>query len=228
MKQKKCLELLESAQYVKKRGKVDRKIVMACRLENAKQAIGTIDPGCEIYGFTKGQFSLIDILEHCLDQIGPSDITVSTWSAASGDIRAAFRLMQENRIKSMRFIIDSSFKGRKPEFCKELLQKFGADCIRVSSVHAKFMTMKNDRYNLVIRTSMNLNNNPRFENFEISDDPELMSFMTEIVDEIWKTQKAHEGFECSRSANDNKFSTLFNNGSIVPAHPSDLITGKLA
>ncbi len=227
MNPKKCLDLLTDAEYVHKRGKKDRKIVMACRYENAQQAIGDLYPDCEIYGFTKGQFSMIDIIEHCLNQAGPADITISTWSAAAGDIRAAHRLMQEDRITSLKFIIDSSFKSRKPEFCEELLKTFGADCIRVSSVHAKFATIKTEQYNLVVRTSMNLNNNPRFENFEISDDPAMMEFMEAIVSEIWKTQDRHEGFESTRSGNDRKFANLFTTEGLVPAAPSDLVRGRL-
>jgi hypothetical protein len=227
MKTKKCLDLLTEAEYVHKRPARSRKLVMACRCENAKQAIGEISANCEIYGFTKGQFSLIDIIEHCLDQCGPADIVVSTWSAASGDIQAAHRLMRENRIKSLKFIIDSSFKSRKPEFCAELLKTFGADCIRVSSVHAKFATIKSENFKLVVRTSMNLNNNPRFENFEISDDASLMDFMDAIVSEIWSTQETHEGFESTRSGNDRQFATLFSDGGLIPAKPADLVRGRL-
>ena len=131
-----------------------------------------------------------------------------------------------NRIKSLRFIIDASFKSRKPEFCAELLQTFGADCIRISFVHAKFATIRSEKFNLVVRTSMNLNNNPRFENFEISDDKNLMSFMSEIVAEIWRTQETHEGFNSSRSGNDRQFATLFTPEGLTPASASDLVPGK--
>jgi hypothetical protein len=227
MKPKKCLSLLTDAEYVHKRQAKGRKIIMACRYENAQQAIGELYPGCEIYGFTKGQFSLIDIIEHCLAQVGPADIVVSTWSAAAGDISAANRLLREDKIKSLRFLIDASFKSRKPEFCQQLLDTFGADCIRVSSVHAKFATIQAEEYSLVVRTSMNLNNNPRFENFEISDDPAMMGFMQEIIEEIWRTQETHAGFDSTRSGNDREFAKLFAPSGLVSAGASDLVTGKL-
>ena len=176
-----------------KRSNLDRDIRSAVRLETAQEAIGEIPPGAEIYGFTKGQFCIINVIEHCLKQIGPADVVICTWSAASGDIRAASRLCAENAIKSLKFIVDFSFKSRKPEFCQELADTFGGDCIRVTSCHAKFVTMKSATHSLVIRTSMNLNYNPRFENFEISDDARLHLFMSEIVAEIWATQAPMEG-----------------------------------
>jgi hypothetical protein len=226
VKLKECLEKLSSANTHKRRG-VNRQIVKAVRGESAKQAIGVLYPGCEIYGFTKGQFCLIDILEHCLEQTGPADVVICTWSAASGDIRAANRLLREKRIKSLRFVVDYSFKSRKPEFCAELLTTFGADCIRVSSIHAKFCTVKSDTYSLVIRTSMNLNYNPRFENFEISDDVGMFDFMSEIVEELWRTQETYAGFDARPSDNIRSFQAMFATGALEPARASDLVKGRI-
>ena len=193
MAKKDCLKLLEGDAVHKRKGG-NRDIRSGLRGETAAMVIGDLYPGCEIYGFTKGQFCCIDILEHVLKQTGPADVTICTWSAASGDIRAAHRMLKMGNIKSLRFIVDFSFKSRKPQFCKELIDTFGADSIRVTSIHAKFMTVRSKDFNIVIRTSMNLNFNPRFENFEISDDENMLGFMDGVVDEIWRTQQNHEGF----------------------------------
>ena len=67
---------------------------------------------------------------------------------------------------------------------------FGDDCIRTCRSHAKFATITNARWNLAVRTSMNLNHNPRLENMEISDDPDLCRFFTTIADEIFAEQAA--------------------------------------
>ena len=186
-----------------------RQITKAVRGEIAKKAIGPLYPGCEIYGFTKGQFSMIDILEHCIREAGPSEVVICTWSAASGDIQAANRLLSNNSITTLKFIIDYSFQSRKPQFCQELIKAFGEECIRVTSIHAKFALIKSSKTNLVLRTSMNLNFNPRFENFEISDDPTLMAFMEEIVAEIWKTQDKGQGFTNRPADNKNQFKATF-------------------
>ncbi len=188
---------------------VNRELKKSVRGENAKRSIGELYPGCEIYGFTKGQFSLIEILEHCIMEAGPAQVTICTWSAAAGDIQAANRLLSNKNITDLKFIVDYSFQARKPHFCKELIDTFGVECIRVTSIHAKFATVKSDKFNLTIRTSMNLNYNPRFENFEISDDPGLLAFMDEIVAEIWETQDAAEGFSNRPSDNVRQFKSMF-------------------
>ena len=209
MAQKDALKALENIDAAYKRRGVKRQLQIAVRGENAAQAIGDLYPGCEIFGFTKGQFCIINVLEHVLNFTGPADVTICTWSAASGDIQAAHRMLSLNKIKSLKFIVDFSFKSRKPAFCQELVDAFGGDSIRVTSIHAKFITVKSADYNIVIRTSMNLNYNPRFENFEISDDLEFYNFMTEIVDEIWVTQQDYEGISNRPSDNKRCFQKTF-------------------
>lgn len=190
------------------RKNIDRKIKSGLRGETAAMVIGDLYPGMEVYGFTKGQFCCINILEHVLAQTGPADVVICTWSAASGDIRAAHQMLKLGNIKSLKFIVDFSFKSRKPQFCQELIETFGEDSIRVTSIHAKFMTVKSENYNLVIRTSMNLNFNPRFENFEISDDANMLIFMNGVVDDIWDTQARHDGF-ISPSKGKQSFQKLY-------------------
>jgi len=188
---------------------VDRELKKAVRGESAAAAIGDLTHGCEIFGFTKGQFSCIDIITHCLEYTGPADVFIATWSAAGGDIEAAHRFLQNGQIRSIRFLVDFSFKSRKPEFCQELVSTFGYDAIRVTVTHAKYILILNEQWNLVIRTSMNLNYNPRFENYEISDSKPFADFMTSIVDEIWASQDAAEGFENRPSDNVKEFKKSF-------------------
>lgn len=153
--------------------------------EQAAQAIGALEHGCEIFGLTKGQFSISDVIQHCLTQTGPATVDIATWTAALGDIKRAENLLRDGRITRIRFMVDPSFKSRKPEFCKALVDTFGDGCIRTVNSHAKFAIIRNAEWDLAIRTSMNLNPNPRLENFEISDDPNLAQFFTGIVDQVF-------------------------------------------
>lgn len=208
MTEKKNLKNIQ-APTVTHRPKQRRKMIRAFNAEGAAQAIGALKPGCEIYGFTKGQFSLIDVIEHCLNQTGPAHVFIATWSAAAGDIKRAHQFINNGKIKSLRFLVDYSFQSRKPDFCRQLVGAFGFDALRVTVTHAKYVMIRNEDWNLVIRTSMNLNFNPRFENFEISDDKALADFQQEIIDEIWSDQDAAEGFEVRPQDNKEKFRKTF-------------------
>ena len=174
--------------------KRDREI-RECLCGNARQAIGTITPGCEIFGFTKGQFSLMDVIIALLHQTGPAHIDLSTWTAGNADIRHCYSFVETGNITSTRWVVDRSFPTRQPEYFDALVKRFGAKSIRVTNTHAKFCTIQNDEWSLCVRTSMNLNKNPRFENFEISDDPNMAAYFTAIVDEVF------ERSDCGRIPN---------------------------
>lgn len=149
-------------------------------------ALGPITEGCEIFALTNGQFSMIDVIEHVLSATGPASIDIATWTAADGDLRRAHAFLLDGRVKRFRMIVDPSFRSRKPEFCQTLIELFGNDAIRTTPLHGKFACIRNDRWNVAVRSSMNLNPNRRIETVEISDDPALAGFLSDLTDEIFR------------------------------------------
>jgi hypothetical protein len=152
---------------------------------NAAAVLGPIVKGLEVFALTGGAFSLVDVLVHVLDTTGPARVDLSTWTAASADISFAGALLREKRIERLRFLVDFSFPSRQPSYCAALRATFGEDAIRVSKNHAKFVLVRNASWNVVVRTSMNLNENRRFETVELSDDVGLASFLEGFVDEVF-------------------------------------------
>jgi hypothetical protein len=151
----------------------------------AEQSIGDLKKNQDIYILTFGQFSLIDALVHVLKQTGPAYVDLSTWTAADAHLEKAKALLDSAEIKRLRMVIDRSFESRQPEYCYHMRKRFGQDSIRAIRTHAKFFVVRNENWSVVARTSMNLNENPRLENIEISTDDSLSDFMTTIVDEIF-------------------------------------------
>ena len=151
----------------------------------AGDAIGALEPGMELYVLTFGQFSLIDAICHVVEQTGPADVDISTWTAAHADLTRASALLEQSAIRRMRWLVDRSFPARQPSFTERMVELFGEEAIRVTQSHAKFVVVRNERWNLAIRTSMNLNENPRLENIEVSDDPALAGFLVGVMDELF-------------------------------------------
>ena len=60
--------------------------------------------------------------------------------------------------------------------------------VRVTKTHAKFATIVNNEWQVAIRSSMNLNQNPRLESFQVGHDPELCDFLSAALDDIWSRQ----------------------------------------
>jgi len=125
--------------------------------------IGPITKGCDIFGLTKGDFSMIDILRHIAREIGPCHIDIGTWTAAAAEIKQAFDMLGDKNIRGMRWLVDRSFPARQGKYYRSLLDKFGQDSVRLARFHAKFILLENDDFSVAVRTSMNLNLNARIE-----------------------------------------------------------------
>lgn len=166
-----------------------REIRKEARTGTAIEALGNLYPGCAIFGLTKGQFSLIELISAIVDQTGPAEIFISTWTASSADLSDAFKLMKSGKILHARFLVDHTFQRRQPGFAKKIRDLFGLDAVRVTRNHAKFCLIRNSKWNIVLKTSMNLNFNPRLEDFDIQDDLNLANYLQGLMDEIFKKIK---------------------------------------
>jgi len=169
--------------YMRLKTKPAKKILAP--YQSAQDAIGTIEKGFRLFGFSKGQFSLIDLIRALLEQTGAADVVVSTWTTGIRDAENANALMEKGTIRSLLLLTDRSFPTRKPEYCQRILEVFGAESIRCTYTHAKFAIIQNDKWDIAIRSSMNLNRNPRYEQFDIDDDAELCAFIRAHVEECF-------------------------------------------
>lgn len=161
------------------------KTIRACKRGTAAQAIGKLEKNTDTFILTYGQFSLIDALMAILDQTGPAHVSISTWTAAHAHLDRSAELMETADILSFRMIVDRSFHSRQPKYYEHMLSLFGPDSVRAIRTHAKFMLIRNDKWNIVVRTSMNLNENPRLENLEVSDNAGFADFFDAITDDIF-------------------------------------------
>lgn len=203
-------------------GRRYRYLVQPERAEEARTVFGQLKPGLELFAMSKGAFSLVDALRAILEQTGPADVVVSTWTAAGADIQHAQAWLHSQALRSIRFLVDLSFQSRQPGFCATLRDAFGDQAIRVSKVHAKFATIRAGDWRLVLRTSANLTHNPRLETFELSDDPDLFAYFDRIVNAVWNAQPAGLGFEQTPADNERDFEGLFRPALAASADLADL------
>ena len=222
-KEMSCSNLNAPACY---RGRPRDRNLRECFCGSAHQAIGKLEPGCEIFGFTKGQFSLMDVVTAILSQTGPASVDISTWTAAHADIRHCYQFINTGKITDTRWVVDQSFPCRQPEYFDGLIKRFGVDSIRVTRTHAKFCLIRNDRWNIVLRSSMNLNKNPRFENFEISDDPDFADYFQMVVDEIFSSVDVAERPKTSET--DEQFRQIEVMGESYDQNELDLSPNELS
>lgn len=168
----------------------NRSFKFATSEESASKSIGELKAGCEIFGISKGQFSKIDIIKHCIKHIGACDVVVATWTASNADISSAEMLLKNKDILSLKLMLDRSFPTRQPKYFEKLIKLKGVGVqFCLGNSHAKFVTLRNDNWNIAIRTSMNLNKNRRIESFEISDSKALCDYLDEVVNFCLENQE---------------------------------------
>ena len=176
------------------RKNVQREFRHGTRGESARRCIGRIEKGCDIFGLTKGDFSMIDMLRHIASEIGPCRVDIGTWTAAGADVRIAHKLFTDGDIMSMRWLVDRSFPNRQPKFFHAVREKFGADSVRLARFHAKFILFENDEFSVAVRTSMNLNLNARIESYEISEGSPISDYLRRDVMDYHFAKPAEDSY----------------------------------
>jgi len=137
--------------------------------KNATESLGTLEKGFSLFGLTRGQFSMIDLVLACLDQVGPARVSLWTWCIAEYEVECFERLLMDDRITSALLVIDSQARTHNRELLKKWQSVHGPDSIKWVVNHAKVCTVQTAAFKLLLRGSMNLNYNPRFEQFDVDE-----------------------------------------------------------
>lgn len=151
---------------------------------SAADTIGPIQPGMSLFAVTRGQFSMLDMILHCIDQIGMADISIWTWTIADYEVEAMNGLIARQQIRGARLVIDASADRRNSAMIDHWRSRFGPDSVKICKNHAKIARVHNAQYRLLLRGSMNLNFNPRFEQLDITEGGADFDLVTRIEDEL--------------------------------------------
>jgi hypothetical protein len=160
---------------------------------NSDIAIRNLKKNKRIIGLSRGDFSLIDLIHSTLKKIGKAKVICCTWSAGIKDANQVQWMLNSGLIDSFTLVTDHSYVTRQRKYALAIEDLFGLENIRTSEIHAKFVLIQNDNWNISIRTSMNLNANKTCETFEIDDDIDIFNFYRNFVDETFKNTPT--GFE---------------------------------
>lgn len=167
------------------------------KVGNARDTIAGFSHDMDVCGLTYGQFSLIDLIQAALEITGAADVVICTWSAGFYDIEAAKNFASNGLIRSIRFVMDNGREKKGQAGVYNISDLFGEDSIRTARSHAKFVLIRNEAWNVVITSSMNLNKNIRLEQFEMTDDAERCGMFADFVDALWDELPAGQNHDRS-------------------------------
>lgn len=179
---------------------------------SAAECIGPVEPGMALFAVTRGQFSMLDAVQHVITEVGPCEVSVWTWTIAEYEVEVFTAFLQDRRITGGTLVIDRSAEVRNAALIEEWRSRFGAERVRVCNTHAKIATVRTDARRVLLRGSMNLNFNPRFEQLDITEGGPDFDLVAEIeadlpvlrprcsFDEADRASKTSRAFEASTLA----------------------------
>jgi hypothetical protein len=109
----------------------------------------------------KGDWAIHNVLPFLLEQIGPADVEIATFSISEDSIRPLFFLAESGLINRLTLLLDTTVKRHKLDMLL-FAANITAD-IRISACHAKVLLIENKEYQFGIVGSANMNLNQRWE-----------------------------------------------------------------
>lgn len=174
----------------------------------AAAALGECGAGMSLFAVTRGQWSMIDAILHVLGQVGPSKLSLWTWTVAEYEVQVLTRLREDRRVTGGRLVIDAGARTKNAGIISEWKSSFGDDSVRYVTNHSKIARIESaSGLKFLLRGSMNLNFNPRFEQFDISEGGPEFDLVEEIENElpllgdkctgkqVWAASRVGEAFE---------------------------------
>ena len=144
--------------------------------------LGTIVPGQDKHFYSFGNFNMMRLIFWVLDQIGPADIIMSTYSISPKTITGVLNRREKGTIRNIRFLVDNRVRSLSPKPFDMLVANFDYRCI---SIHAKVACVWNDNWNITIVSSQNATNNPKMERGTIYTGLDIFNFDKQVLEDAF-------------------------------------------
>jgi hypothetical protein len=108
--------------------------------------------------------------------------------------------MNDGRVSAALLVIHSAAKGRDRDLLLRWQARHGKESIRWTINHAKMATIESAEFKLLLRGSMNLNFNPRFENFDIDEGHPGFDLVREIENSLPVLEFDHAKMEARQAS----------------------------
>jgi hypothetical protein len=134
--------------------------------DRIQDVISELVPGRNIHFACMVEWSMHELLDYILQQTGPADIYIATWSIGEDGARYLVDLIDRKLIRVLQGIFDFRSSNRHPEAFH--LAKQHVSTLRLFPCHAKVTVIINDRWQIAVNGSANYTNKKRIESGVIS------------------------------------------------------------
>ncbi len=152
----------------------------------AAECIGPIEQGMSVFAITRGQFSMIDAIVHVIESVGLCRVSLWTWTIADYEIDVVNWLQENGKIQEALLLIDRRSQSINHQLIQKWKSKYGDKSVKYIVNHAKIATVESldGRFRVLLRGSMNLNHNARFEQLDVTEGGPDFDLVRRIEGEI--------------------------------------------
>ena len=135
-----------------------------------------------------------DILQWILDQTGPADIRMTSFSISEEFLRRIYFIGRKGLVRSLDIVLDHKATNKTL-----ILWPFIAQTVRncyLTTNHSKMLLVSNDRWHVAMVTSQNLTRGNRYESGFLTTDPSVFATLSEQLEYVITRQSVpfHEVF----------------------------------
>lgn len=132
--------------------------------------------------YLSNMLQVADILQWILDQTGPADVQMTSFSISEEFLRRIFFIEKSGSIRSLDIVLD--FKATNKTL---ILWPFIAQAVEhcyLSSNHSKILLVSNENWNVSVVMSQNLTRGNRFESGFVTVDPDVFNALHDQVNNV--------------------------------------------
>lgn len=135
-----------------------------------------------------------DVLKWILDQTGPADVQMTSFSISEEFLRRIFFIEKENLVRSLDIVLD--FKATNKTL---ILWPFIAQTVKncyLADNHSKLLLVSNEKWKVAVVMSQNLTRGNRYESGSVSTDSRVFDSLHSQLDYLITSQSVpfHEVF----------------------------------
>jgi hypothetical protein len=135
-----------------------------------------------LQAYLDNRIQLFDVIEKILEETGPADVYISTFSTSEEFLRRIYRLKKEGRILHATMLADLK-ASRKTVILYSLIAHTFDECYLAEN-HSKVILIESSRYRVSICTSQNQTRGNRNESGMISTDAVVYDTLLEQFKKI--------------------------------------------
>lgn len=149
---------------------------------NLRDLLGDLRQESIKHFWSYGNFNMMRLIFWLLEQTGPANILMSTYSISPKTIQGILNRRESGMIKDFQIIIDNRVRSISPKPFALMAANFDYRC---TSIHAKVACLWNQNWKISIVSSQNATDNPKIERGTIYTLPDVFNFDKAALDEIF-------------------------------------------